>query len=189
MSTGEIPQDLTPQQFLEWEEQQSERYEYFDGKIYHRTGITVAHNTVCLNLGCEINSYLRGKPGWVFMSAMKLQVTEDGPFFYPDVVVTCDERDEGRDILQYPCLVAEALWPNTEAFDRGDKFAQYRRIPTLQEYVLIDCGQQSVESFRRDNSSPNTWICHFYRPGSVVTFDSIGLRLPIDTIYEKVRFQ
>lgn len=81
----------------------------------------------------------------------KIAVTEQGPFHYPDISVTCDERDsKAQNYIRYPCLV---LSSSTEAFDRGKKFRHYRQITTLKEYVLIDPKQMSIECYRLNQQS------------------------------------
>ena len=83
------------------------------------------------------------------MADAKVSVSEKGPYFYPDVVVSCEERDRrALKMVQYPCLILEVLSPGTEGYGRGDKFKFYRRLKTLQEYVLVDAEKLSVECYR-----------------------------------------
>jgi Uma2 family endonuclease len=93
---------------------------------------------------------------------LKVQVDHEGPFFYPDVMVTCDKRDDDAVcIIQYPCTIVAVLSPSTEAYDRGRKFEQYRRIATLREYILIDSQKAGVECFRRSATAENIWLLQF----------------------------
>lgn len=123
---------MTPQEYLQWEDAQPLRYEYLHGEVVAMTGGTIPHNQVAVNLAAVLKAHLRGKGCKVLTSGAKVAVSEQGPFQYADVSVTCDERDQtARQFIGYPCLVAEVLSPSTEVVDRGKKFRQYRRIETL----------------------------------------------------------
>src|SRR4028118_1691944 len=142
-------QYLTPQDYLDWEEQQSIKYEYIDGEVFAMTGGTIPHNDLAVNLTTALKNHLRGKGCKVSMADAKVGVSERGPFDYPDVMVTCDERDRRAiRVIYYPYLIVEVLSPSTEAKDRGKKFQNYRRISTLKEYVLISSEQKFIECFR-----------------------------------------
>ena len=140
---------MTPEEYLEWEEQQPLKYEYMDGEVYVMSDNTLPHNTIALNLACTLKSHLKTKGGKVLICGAKVQVSETGPYHYPDVVVSCDERDKKAiNFLQYTCLIIEVLSPSTEGFDRGKKFRNYRQIETLREYVLVSAEQKLIECFR-----------------------------------------
>mgnify|MGYP001058904050 CR=1 FL=1 len=153
---------MTPQEYLEWEEKQEYKHEYLDGEVLAMAGGTLPHNSIAVNLTSALRNHLRGKGCKVFMADAKLGVSEKGPFFYPDVMVTCDSRDlSSRKIVNHPCLVVEVLSPGTQGYDRGPKFAQYRRLETLQEYVLIDTETKSVECYRLNDR--HKWeLTHYF---------------------------
>ncbi len=117
---------------------------------------------------------------------MKVQLLEGDLYYYPDVVVSCDERDRSfNDVfIQYPKLIVEVLSDSTEAFDRGDKFADYKTIPDLEEYVLIHQNQILVERFWRRTSG--LWLAQTYQAGTTVDLVSIGFSCAIESLYEKV---
>lgn len=130
---------MSPQEYLAWEEEQPLKYEYIYGEAYAMTGGTLPHNSIAVNITTALRTHLRGKGCKVFMADAKVSVSEKGPYFYPDVVVSCEERDRrALKMVQYPCLILEVFSPGTEGYDRGDKFKFYRRLKTLQEYVLVD---------------------------------------------------
>lgn len=140
---------MSPQEYLEWEEGQEIKYEYIDGEVFSMTGGTIPHNSIALNLASALKSHCRGGSYHVNMAGAKVGVSENVAFHYPDVVVSCDERDkQAIQFLQYPCLIIEVLSPSTEAYDRGKKFTRYRRIQTLQEYILIDAEKIGLDCFR-----------------------------------------
>jgi Uma2 family endonuclease len=178
-------QYLTPQNYLDWEEQQSIKYEYIDGEVFAMTGGTIPHNDLAVNLTTALKNHLRGKGCKVSMADAKVGVSERGPFHYPDVMVTCDERDRRAiRVIYYPCLIVEVLSPSTEAKDRGKKFQNYRRISTLREYVLISSEQKVIECFRLNEKG--IWELYTYSEGDEVELKSVDFRCPIELVYEDV---
>jgi Uma2 family endonuclease len=110
-------------------------------------------------------------------------------YFYPDVVVVCEEprfEDDVFDTLLNPILLVEVLSPSTEAFDRGEKFAHYRHLASLQEYVLVAQDQMLVEHYRRQEKQ---WILTDFRTrAEMLSLPSIQCELPLQDIYERVTF-
>ncbi len=179
------PDQMTPQEYLDWEEKQPIKYEYMNGRVFAMTGGTIPHNDISLNLATALKAHLRGKGCKVSMADVKLGVSEKGPFYYPDVMVTCDEKDRrATKIIYHPCLVVEVLSPGTEAFDRGKKFKNYRDISTLKEYVLIDAREMTVECFRPNENG--VWEIYNYGKGDEVTLTSVDFSFPIEMLYEDV---
>lgn len=176
---------ISPQEYLEWEERQDIKYEYVNGEVFAMTGGTLPHTTIALNLAAAFKSHLRGVKCRAFMADAKVAVSENGPFYYPDVVVSCDERDrQAIKFLQYPCLIVEVLSPTTEAYDRGAKFRQYRRIQTLQEYLLIDAEKISLDCFRLNEKG--IWELYSYEEGDKVYLKTVDFQFPISLVYEDV---
>lgn len=186
IATPKIPH-LNPQEYLEWEEKQPVKHEYINGEIYAMTGGTIFHNDITINLTSALKSHLRGKGCKVQMVDVKVGISEKGPFFYPDIMVTCDERDKKeRLVIYHPCLIIKVLSPSTEAFDRGDKFKFYRQIDTLTEYVLIDAEKINVECFRLNEK--RLWELHPYQDNEEFYLNSINFSGPLSLIYEDVDF-
>jgi Uma2 family endonuclease len=178
---------MSPQEYLEWEPKQELRYEYVDGEIFAMTGGTKPHNRIAGNLYIAIDIHL-GEGGCdLYMSDVKVQISPSGPYHYPDIVVTCDAKDrESNQAIEFPCLIIEVLSPSTESYDRGAKFNHYRKITTLQEYVLVQADAIGVECFRRNEKG--LWVLYPYEAGGIITLESIGLSLPIEALYRQVRF-
>lgn len=171
--------------FLAWEAVQPERHEYLDGEVFAMGGASDAHGTVALNLGAALHQHLRGTPCRPFIADMKVDVAAANACFYPDVLVTCDERDrnpEASHRKRHPCLIVEVLSPSTEAFDRGEKFAAYRRLPALSEYVLIAIEARRIEVFRRD--ADGHWVLYPYDETETLVLESINLQLPAHEVFE-----
>ena len=174
------------QAYLAWEAEQSTKHEYHDGEVFAMAGASDAHVTVAGNVYMALRNHLRGSPCSVFISDMKLRVEEDNAFFYPDVFVTCADSDRGQSHSKNaPVLVVEVLSPATSAYDRGAKFAAYRKLPTLREYALIDPERLSLDLFRRDGDSKR-WVLHPIEAGGHVEWASVGLQVPLEALYEDV---
>lgn len=184
MIATQPPSRLTPQEYLVWEEQQSLRYEYFDGEVFAMAGGTLPHADIALNIASILRGPLRGRCK-VRNSDAKVGITNEGPFVYPDVSVTCDQRDlTAQKFSLFPCLIFEVVSPGTKAYDRGGKFALYRRLESLQEYVLVGSETKTVEVFRRD--ARGTWVYTPYEANDEIELSSMGLTISIKDIYEDV---
>jgi Uma2 family endonuclease len=176
---------VTPQEYFDWEELQQERHEYFDGEVYAMAGGSLVHGRIGLNVGSLLQSHVSGSGCITYNSDCKLGISEKGPFTYPDVSVSCDDRDRiAQQFIQFPCLIVEVLSPSTEAYDRGGKFKLYRRLTSLQEYVLVSSETQSVEIFRRRLA--DRWEFTAYGEGDRVILESIGLTVDVDAFYQNV---
>ncbi len=170
--------------YLQWEEQQEEKHEYVDGKVYAMAGANEDHIDITNNLTVILSNHLRGKDCKLFPSDMRLNIASKKIYYYPDLLVTCDERDRfNKKQKNYPCLIIEVLSESTESKDRGVKFANYQTIQSLQEYVLISQWEQRVEVFRRNGKF---WLLQTYTAGESIELQSINLQISMDAIYEDV---
>jgi Uma2 family endonuclease len=178
---------ISPEEYLKLEELSPIKHEYIQGEIYAMAGASDAHVTVAGNLFALLRNHVRGSGCRVYMSDMKARIESKNIYYYPDVMVTCDERDRAfQSFKRYPCLIIEVLSKSTEGLDRGDKFADYQELETLQEYVLINQKRQRVECFRRN--AEGLWVLQSYTPGSEVYLASVDFRTSMDAIYEDVVF-
>ncbi|MGB0561317.1 MAG: Uma2 family endonuclease [Spirulinaceae cyanobacterium] len=177
---------LTPEQYLEAESRATQKHEYINGEIYAMAGGGQAHGLLITNLVALIRPHLRGSHCRLFASDMKVQIETHNSFYYPDLVVTCDERDRTRDqpYLNFPVLIIEVLSDSTESFDRGKKFLDYSQLPSLQEYILVSQHQQQIEVFHRQNSQQ--WLLTQYSNASEIKIESLALSCAIRDIYEDV---
>jgi len=179
---------ISPEDYLAGEETSPIKHEYIDGQVYAIAGASDAHVTICLNLASALRNHVRGRGFRVYMSDMKAQIDTANIYYYPDILVTCDPRDRQlTNYKKYPCLIVEVLSSKTEAFDRGDKFADYQQLETLQEYILINQKRQRVECFRRNGDG--FWVLQFYHPGCEIHLTSIDFRAFIEALYEDVTFE
>lgn len=175
---------LTPDDYLQMEAHSPVKHDYIDGQIYAMAGASDAHVTIAGNLFALLRSHVRGSGCRVYIADMKARIESRNRFFYPDVMVTCDSRDqETATYKRFPKLIVEVLSESTEAFDRGDKFIDCQELESLQEYVLINSKRQRVECFRR--SEEGLWVLQSYTPEkSIVQLKNIGFEGELAAIYE-----
>jgi Uma2 family endonuclease len=170
--------------FLAWENDQPERHEYFRGETFGMVGARRVHGLIGGNLFAALKSHLKGSPCRAFFEGMKLQAADDA-MFYPDVFVTCDPQDLKTDmVFRHPMLVIEVLSDSTAAYDRGLKFAAYRQIATLKEYVLVDPDTRRVEVFRRNER--DLFELHDQSGLAEMVLASVDLRLPMAEVFDGV---
>ena len=187
MISNKSPDYISPEEYLKLEELSQIKHEYIQGEIYAMAGASDAHVTVAGNLFALLRNHVRGSGCRVYMSDMKVRIESKNLYYYPDVMVSCDERDKAfQSFKRHPCLIIEVLSKGTEGLDRGDKFADYQELETLQEYVLINQKRQRVECFRRN--AEGLWVLQSYTPGSEVCLASVHFRTSMDAIYEDVVF-
>ena len=178
-------QYISPEEYLEEEKLSTIKHEYRQGQVYAMAGASDAHVLITANVLTLVRNNVRGTGCRVYVTDMKAQIEKANTFYYPDIMVTCDERDRTEEYFKrYPCLIVEVLSRTTEAFDRGDKFADYRQLDTLQEYVLISSDKVRVDCFRRDGEG--RWVLYPYTAGEEVHLASIDFRTAIANLYEDV---
>ncbi len=173
--------------YLEGEKVSPIKHEYIRGEVYAMVGGSKAHDTITLNLLSLLRNHVRGSGCRVHTGDLKVYIEAADVYYYPDALVTCDQRDitSPEDyFIRYPRLIVEVLSPSTEAFNRGNKFADYRQIETLEEYVLISQDKINVECFRRNEQKP--WVLYPYNAEDQVELASIGFQCNISELYEDV---
>ncbi|AFY57975.1 hypothetical protein Riv7116_5606 [Rivularia sp. PCC 7116] len=184
----EKPQKMTIEEYLEWEPLQDIRYEYVNGEVLAMTGGTIPHNDIALNFYRNLYPHLSSKGCKANVSDVKVQVTPQSPYYYPDVIVSCNPEDlKARKFYKNPKLIAEVLSPGTSSKDRGEKFTYYLKMLSLQEYILIDSENISVERYCRGEGI--MWLYYPYIAGDIVTLSSIEFEIPIELFYEGVVFE
>ncbi len=168
--------------YLAWEQCQPQRHEFMRGEVFAMAGGTDLHNEVSGNLYVMLRRHLRGSPCRAYMGDVKVRVEAANCSFYPDVLVTCAENDRtDRYLKRSPLLVIEVLSPTTAVFDLGDKFAAYRKLDSLREYVLVDPERVRVQIYRWQDGQ---WIVDSAGPGERLRLESIDLECPVEAIYE-----
>ncbi|MFO0757998.1 MAG: Uma2 family endonuclease [Byssovorax sp.] len=181
---------VTYEEYLALEEKSLTKHEWLDGVIYDMealgmSGGTPDHAALALAVGGELRAQLRGKPCRVYSSDLKVRVMATGISTYPDISVVCGKLEPApsdKNAATNPVVLVEVLSDSSEAYDRGQKFAHYRRIPSLREYVLIGQGEPRIEVFRKNDEGK--WVlAEEASAGQVAELTSIGCVLSVDEIY------
>lgn len=178
---------VTPEEYLAKERVAESRSEYRAGEIVAMSGASRSHNLVVVNVVSSLHQQLRSRPCEVFATDMRVKVSAAGLYAYPDIAVACGEikfDDAQKDTLTNPILLIEVLSQSTEAYDRGMKFEQYRKLESLREYVLISQEKPHVEVFTRQEDGH--WL--FAEAEGIqdsIELQSIGCRLELSDTYEK----
>ena len=180
--------NLSPEEYLQLETASDIKHEYINGEVYAMAGATDTHVTIAGNIFALLLSHLRGSGCRVYISDMKVRIESKNRFYYPDVLVTCEDRDrENNTFKKFPNLIIEVLSDSTEAFDRGDKFADYQSLASLQEYVLVNTRKARIECFRR--TKEDLWLLQFYElKDSHFELTSVNFQMKIGDVYEEVKF-
>jgi len=176
---------FTPEEYFAWEEQQLERHELIDGEVYAMTGGTVNHSRIGLKFGALLDNHLSGTNCQTLNSDCRVNIVHSTNYTYPDVSVTCDDRDRTTTkYISYPCLIIEVLSFSTEAYDRGGKFRMYRQNLILQDYVLVSSEKIEIDLYRKTESG--SWEIINYQAGDTIELKSVNLTFPIERIYEGI---
>ncbi|BBL56794.1 Uma2 family endonuclease [Methylomonas koyamae] len=187
MSTVLQQTRYTAEEYLSLERSTSIKSEFHDGQIYAMTGASREHNLISGNIYRELSQQLKSRPCEAYINDMRVKATEACSYHYPDIAVVCGKpefEDAQVDTLLNPMLLIEVLSPSTEAYDRGGKFAHYRKIPSLREYLLVMQDQPGIERYLRQGE---VWILsETLGLEASVALESIDCRLSLREVYDKV---
>jgi Uma2 family endonuclease len=175
---------MTYAEYLAAEKVSEIRHEYLNGEVWAMAGGTPEHSALAAAVIASLATSLRGKPCRVFSSDLRVRIVDTGLSTYPDVSVVCgtlETAPEDEDAITNPVVLVEVLSESTEGYDRGAKWAHYRRIPSLREFVLVSQAPPLVEVFRRAGSGRFELL--EARPGETIELDSLGVRLDVGEIY------
>ena len=181
----------SPEEYLELEVNSESRHEYIDGQIIPMTGGTPNHNQIALNLSGALNFALKRQPYRVFVTDQRLWIPKKRIHTYPDVMVVQGQLEfqaGRRDTITNPLMIAEVLSKSTKSYDRDEKFAAYRTIPSFQEYLLIDQYKLHVEQYAKTDN--NRWIFTEYEDeNETISLASVPFEIVLADIYDKVNFE
>jgi Uma2 family endonuclease len=182
---------ITAAEYLSMERAASEKHEFAFGEIYAMGGASARHVEIVSNIVRELGNLLRQRPCRVYSTDLRLCVDANHRYTYPDVVVVCGQPqflDRELDTLLNPDLIVEVLSESTRNYDRGDKFQQYRGIPSFRQYLLVDQAKAHVERYAKQNDG--TWsLWETDSLNEVVHLESIKVTLPLSEIYFKIDFE
>ena len=184
---------LTPEEYFAWEEQQLEKHELINGKvyplgIYAMTGGSKNHSLLAARLITLFSNHLEGTNCETVTSDLRVNIVGTNNYIYPDVSVTCDERDKTTSqYITYPCLIVEVLSKNTEAYDRGGKFRMYQNNPALIDYLLVSSTSMEIDLYHKNEAGD--WLIINYKPGDTIQLKSINLNFPFEQIYRGLNLE
>jgi Uma2 family endonuclease len=182
----------TPAEYLAMEEAADYKSEFYQGEIFAVAGGSSDHNVITGNIHTALNTALAAKPSRVYVNDMRLLVKRNGLYTYPDVMVACGKIEfvEGRnDTITNPILIVEVLSPSTRDYDRVKKFALYKQLDSLREYVLVDSERVHVTHLQRIEDSGKWTIEMFDDLETVLRLESVGCEISLRQIYHKIEFE
>ena len=188
MSAIPAQKTLTVEEYLAMERSSLEgKCEFVDGQIFAMVGASREHNLIAVNITRELSYQLKGKPCETYANDMRVKAAKARGYHYPDIVVVCGkpEFEDGHlDTLLNPTVLVEILSPSTEAYDRGGKFAAYRKIQSLHEYLLVSQEEPFIERYVRQGDA---WVLtETAGLEGLVNLDSIGCFLAMNEVYYSV---
>jgi Uma2 family endonuclease len=182
---------ITPEEYLALERKAEIKSEYIDGEMFAMSGAQREHNTIMVNLATELGVQLMDRPCEVYVADMRTKVSKTGLYTYPDAVVVCGEpefEDAQLDTLINPQIIIEILSKSTESYDRGKKFAHYRTLDSLQEYLLVSQTECRIERYARQDDG-NWLYSETTDPGGSIELAAIACRLSMSRLYHKIDFE
>ena len=182
---------ISEAEYLELEECAEMKHEYFNGRIYAMAGAKEAHNLIGVNVSREISLQFKGRPCRTYSNDMRVMVSKTRLYTYPDVIAVCGEptfANRKRNTLLNPAVIVEVLSESTESYDRGEKFAHYRTLETLTDYILVAQDKMCLEHYVRQPD--DRWLLTVVSdPQGALEIGSIGCVLQLADVYEKVEFE
>lgn len=190
MAFPQAIKQYTVEEYLALERSSDIKHEYYRGEIFAMSGASLPHNRIQMNFIGETHNFLKGKSCDVFGSDLRVSIPENGLYTYPDAVIVCGGpqlADKEMDALLNPVAIVEVLSKSTQSYDRGDKFALYRAIPSLKEYILIGSENIGVEHYTKQENS--TWVLKELKQLSdTLHITAIDFPLPLAELYLGVTF-
>lgn len=175
---------MTYAEYVAAEVTSTEKHEWLRGEVFAMAGGTLEHARLVLSVGSELRASLRGRPCGVFSSDLRIKVQETGLSTYPDVSIVCGKPETlagDPHAIVNPIVLVEVLSDSTEGYDRGEKFAHYRRIPSLREYVLVSQREPRIEVHRLNENG--RWELYEAVAGESIALTSLGCQLSVDEVY------
>jgi len=185
MGQAAVDMRMSAEEFLVWDQAQTVKHEFVRGNVSAMAGGEDGNAFIALSIASAARAHLRGTPCRVLISDVKLRIDAADSFFYPDVMVTCSTADAAnRLVKREPLLVVEVLSPGTAAYDRGEKFAAYRKIEALREYVLVDPRTRRCDVYRKGEDG--LWVLHPIEAGQALVLASIACTISPEVLWEDV---
>lgn len=188
MGLAKLKTKISVEDYLAGEEISPVKYEYVYGEVYAMAGTSDKHNIIALNVASELNNRLRDSPCQTFMGDIKVRVSPD-VYYYPDVLVSCEQNPESPYFRSEPILIVEVISPSTKEIDRREKLLFYQQMPSVVEYVVVEQEKMLVEIHRRQTDG--RWITYYFNENAdeEVEFQSVELTMTLGEIYRRVKIE
>lgn len=179
---------LSPQEYLAMERQAETKSEYYAGEVFALAGASRKHNTIVPNLAYLFVGQLKGRSCEIYNSDMRVKISATGLYTYPDLAIVCGKPrfdDDQEDTLLNPTVIVEVLSRSTEAYDRGEKFALYRALESMTDYLLIAQDIARLEHYARQPDG--SWrFLESAGLDAIAVIESIQCQLSLADVYDKV---
>lgn len=189
MGLAKLKTKISVEDYLAGEETSPVKYEYVYGEVYAMAGTSDNHNRIVVNLITLLSTHLRDSPCEPFSGDIKVRVSPH-VYYYPDVLVSCEENAENPYFRNEPILIVEVISPSTQEIDRREKLLFYQQMPSVQEYVVVEQQKILIEIHRRQTDGH--WITYYFSHENAdeeIEFQSVELTMTLGEIYRRVKFE
>lgn len=177
-------------EYMAMEEHSVERHDYYFGELYAMAGATAVHHQICQNINAPLINRFKPEGCFVSLEGVRLELVEEDFYLYPDLFLTCDEEDKKNNLFKkFPSIIFEVLSDSTELYDKVVKLKYYKRIKSLNYYVLVAQKEIRVEVFSRIDDTEIWQYQTFETISEIIKFDRLGFSLPVATIYDAIEFE
>jgi Uma2 family endonuclease len=188
MGLAKLKTKVSVEDYLEGERISPVKHEYIYGEVYAMAGTSDNHARIAGNIFVALSVRLRDSPCEPFASEIKVRVNPN-VYYYPDILVTCEQEPENPYFRNEPILIVEVISPSTREIDRREKLLFYQQMPSVQEYTVVEQEKMHVEIHRRQPDG--RWITYYFNQNAEeeVEFQSVELKMTLGEIYRRVRFE
>lgn len=188
MGLAKLKTKISVEDYLKGEEISPVKHEYVYGEVYAMAGTSDNHNRIVGSLVAALDNHLRNSECETFFGDIKVRV-DPNVYYYPDVLVSCEQNPENPYFRNQPILIVEVLSPSTQEIDRREKLLFYQQMPSVQEYAVIEQQKMHVELHRRQPDG--RWITYYFNHDAdeTIEFQSVELTLTLGEIYRRVKFE
>ena len=181
----------TPEEYLEFEVNSEERHDYINGKVVCVSGESPNHNFISGNIAATLNFAFKRKPFHTLILNQRVWIPNKRVYAYPDVIVIQGEvqlQEARKDTIINPLIIIEVLSKSTRSYDKDEKFSAERKIPTVQEYIVIDQYTMQIEQYFK--TGKNSWnFSEYYDANETLSLNSIDFEITLEDIYDRVEFE
>jgi Uma2 family endonuclease len=188
-----IPKDDKKYTFAEYmakEETSVERHDFYHGELFAMAGATANHHQVCQNINAALINKFKPEGCFVSLEGVRLELEEEHFYLYPDVFLTCDERDKKNNLYKkFPSIIFEVISESTALYDKEVKLKYYKRIESLNYYVMVSQKEIRVELYSRIDDTQIWKYQTFESTNEIIEFERLGFTVTVASIYDGIVFE